>query len=236
MIMFKILCLIITPIAGWGIVTPYLSFYTPKSWPCRPFEPNWVCHHIDKQTSQPVMIIISANLQEKTKIKTVDQLLNNQSFQNPNKLFINKHDWIDSFYENSSLFNNFSNRYNKTSCCKEFSFAYYVDVGFYTPKNLYFNYSALFVKAINSFNLSRNAQAIKEALSNQDPKDLQEMNDYIHKILYGEEELESGPALPTKKGYSKGFYVFFLLLILSVAYGIYFFSFKKSKTKKRRKK
>ena len=239
MMLFKILFLFIMPFSAWGIVTPYLTFYTPENWPCQDFGPYWVCHHQDKQTEQLIMIVISANLQKKSKIMTVDQLLTDGSLKNPRKLFINNHSWIDSLYENSSLFNNFSSRYNKTSCCDEFSFAYYVEVGFYVPRNLYFRYSSLFVKAINSFNLSRNAKAIKEALANQSPKDLQDMNDYIYNILYGENELESRPPeLALKTGHPKSFFVIFLLLLGLLTYTIYsyFFSSPESNRKSKKRK
>ena len=225
------------PLSFGSLTTPYLSFYTPKNWPCKSFGPHWICHHRDKQTTQPIMIIISADLQKKSTIKTVNQLLGNSSLNNAKKLFINKHNWIDSFNRNSFSFQNFSSRYTKTSCCKEFSFAYYVDVGFYAPNNLYFQYLSLFVKSINSFNLSRNAEAIKTALANQSPKDLQEMNDYIHSILYGENEFEGKAAIPSK-GYPKWFYLLSLLGILLLAYGgyLYFFRAKKARRKTKSKK
>ena len=207
---FKILFLFFTPFFSLGLNIPYLSLDIPEEWPCEQFSAYWICSHKDEESFKPVFVIITASMENKNL---------EQSFKESkasSKKNINNHLWLESLKEHNIAFEAFKSRHNETACCEEFPFTYYINVGFHAPKSIYTRYASLFLRAIRSFNLSRNAALVRQALEQENPEDLKKMKDYVQNILF-----EESPPIEDKKN-SKWLYFLFCIVCAFFLFYIFF--------------
>ena len=212
---------------GEKLNSPYISMFVSKGWICMNLPPNHICHPKEMPRGKQIFVLISAKMGLKSD-RLPEYLSSYQGFQEVKDLTLNSHKWLDFLPDNRS---NYAKRSLVTICCDEFNYTFHTRVGFYVTRLAYPEYASLIVRMINSLNLNkRNAKQIEEMLKNQDPRDLDKLQNYIGEILSEEEAANLG-IHQKQEGSSL---LWYLLLILALA--LPFFLFIKRRRKKRKLK
>ena len=220
---------------------PYVNFKIKKSWTCKSFGVDWVCHHYINKKAKPALALITAK--EGLSSDNIDMYLSSFSKSSSKegldskilytkKILINHHPWIDSFRKNSISKNVFS-RYIVTVCCDNINAKIHILIGFHAHQNNYTKYSDEFLKAIKTLTLSKNLKQTLSRIRAQTDQHKKEKLSYIQK-LFLESDAEKDIHIQTNKKLED--YLLWLILILLFAFtSIYLFYYYKDKKKNRRR-
>ena len=211
-----------------GLDSPYISMYTPKDWICLNFPPNHICHPKNIIENKLILVLISAKMGLKSdSLSTYKDTGQNSDFQEIKNLTLNSHNWLD-FLPNLDSTQKYIIRSQASLCCDKFDYTFHTTVNFYVSKWAYSEYLSLIVRMINSFDLKKNnMDTIKQLLENQDPKELEKLQDYIGKIL-SEEESAKLNLIQKEKGASLWRYLLIPVFVISS----YFFIKRRRRKKK----
>lgn len=221
---------------------PYVNFKIKKSWTCKNFGVDWVCHHYINKKAKPALALITAK--EGLPSDNIDMYLSGFSKSSSKegsdskiiytkKILINNHPWVDSFRKNSISKNVFS-RYTATVCCDNISSKIHILIGFHAHQSNYTKYSEEFLKAIKTLTLSKNLKQTLRRIRSQTDQHKKEKLSYIQK-LFLESDVEKDLHRQTNKNLED--YLLWLILILLFAFTfIYLFYYYKDKKRNRRKR
>ena len=215
-----------------GLNSPYISMYTSKNWVCLNFPPNHICHPKNIIENKIILVLISAKMGLKSDSLEVYKSTKRRSgFQEIKRLTLNSHNWID-FLPNLDSTQEYIIRSQAGICCDEVDYTFHVTVNFYVSKWVYSEYLSLIVRMINSFNLKKNnIDEIRQLLENQDPKELEKLQDYIGNIL---SEEESAKLDAPQKEKETSFWRYLLIPVFVIS--SYFFIKRRRRKKKMRLK
>lgn len=234
------------PLYGKMFRAPYVEFDIKYDWTCKSFGVDWVCHHYFNQGSKPSLILITA----KEGNRSDDLNFYIQSFNQEKtpdsktihikKIMINRHTWVESFYQDS-IFKNMFSRYVATVCCDETEAKIHILIGFHAHKENYVKYSNEFLKSIKSLRLAKNSKKLLKQIRGQTYKQKKDMMSYVEKVLFDSNLEKDIPLRENKRFFAVLDILFAGFILITAAILFYFFYYKKNRKKrsvryKRRKK
>ena len=228
------------PLHGKMFKESYVEFSIGYDWICKSFGVDWVCHHYLQKGVKPALMLITAkegissdNLSVYEQAFNEDQTTYSKKIY-VKKIMVNRHTWVESFYQDNIL-NGVVSRYVATVCCEKIRAKIHILVGFHAYKENYEKYSREFLRSIKSLRLGENLQETLEQIRRQTDQQKKDMLSYIEQILFEADEEDDLPILEDKKHFgilSKLSFFGFILIIFATVF--YFFYYKKRKTIRKR--
>ena len=236
------LVLFSSPLYGKKFKSSYVTFEVGYDWTCKSFGVDWVCHHYLNKGDKPSFMLITAKEGiSSDQVNTYVKIFNEEQTASlkkihVKKILVNRHVWVESFFQNSILDNVFS-RYTATVCCDKTKAKIHVLIGFHAHKENYTKYAREFLRAIKSLQLIENMEEILKQIRKQTDQHRRDMLSYIERILLETDSDENANRRKNKINSDLLFsLLFFGVIFFSLFALIYFFKNKRKKQKSRRRK